>query len=32
MADRTLRIFSKTSVMDDDIEDSYSEKSNDKPV
>lgn len=32
MADGSLRIFSTTSIMDDDIKDSFSQKENDKPV
>ena len=28
MADNTLRVYSKSSVIDNDIEDSYTEKSN----
>lgn len=32
MADKTLRIFPKTSVIDNDMEDSYTEKSNHSPV
>ena len=32
MADGSLRIFSTTSTMDDDIKDSCSQKANDKPL
>ena len=32
MADKTLRIFPKTSVIDNDMGDSYTEKSNHSPV
>ena len=32
MADNTLRVFSKSSVIDNDMEDSYTEKSNHYPI
>ena len=32
MADETLRIFSTTSILDDDIKDSCTQKANDKPL